>query len=58
MRCCISIIVVIHVIPFAREVVDVVFFLYSGRVVDQGRPEQVLDAPQHDRTRAFLARVL
>jgi polar amino acid transport system ATP-binding protein len=51
-------IVVTHEIGFARRVADQVVFMDDGRVVEQGPPEQVLDAPQHDRTRAFLARVL
>ncbi|GAB4079546.1 amino acid ABC transporter ATP-binding protein [Modestobacter muralis] len=53
-----TMIVVTHEIGFAREVADQVVFMDAGRVVEQGPPEQVLDDPQHDRTRAFLARVL
>ncbi|CCH87591.1 Putative arginine/ornithine ABC transport ATP-binding protein [Modestobacter italicus] len=53
-----TMIVVTHEIGFARRVADQVVFMDDGRVVEQGPPEQVLDAPQHDRTRAFLARVL
>jgi polar amino acid transport system ATP-binding protein len=53
-----TMIVVTHEIGFARRVADQVVFMDDGRVVEQGPPEQVLDAPRHDRTRAFLARVL
>jgi polar amino acid transport system ATP-binding protein len=53
-----TMVVVTHEIGFARRVADQVVFMDDGRVVEQGPPEQVLDAPQHDRTRAFLARVL
>ncbi len=53
-----TMIVVTHEIGFARRVADQVVFMDDGRVVEQGPPGQVLDAPQHDRTRAFLARVL
>jgi polar amino acid transport system ATP-binding protein len=53
-----TMIVVTHEIGFARRVADTVVFMDDGRVVEQGPPEQVLDDPQHDRTRAFLARVL
>jgi polar amino acid transport system ATP-binding protein len=53
-----TMIVVTHEIGFARRVADQVVFMDDGRVVEQGPPEQVLDAPEHDRTRAFLARVL
>ncbi|MCW2575664.1 MAG: putative arginine/ornithine transport ATP-binding protein, partial [Modestobacter sp.] len=53
-----TMIVVTHEIGFARRVADQVVFMDDGRVVEQGPPEQVLEAPHHDRTRAFLARVL
>jgi polar amino acid transport system ATP-binding protein len=53
-----TMVVVTHEIGFARRVADQVVFMDDGRVVEQGPPEQVLDAPQHDRTRAFLSRVL
>jgi polar amino acid transport system ATP-binding protein len=53
-----TMIVVTHEMGFARRVADQVVFMDDGRVVEHGPPEQVLDAPQHDRTRAFLARVL
>jgi polar amino acid transport system ATP-binding protein len=53
-----TMIVVTHEIGFARKAADRVVFMDAGRIVEQGPPEQVLDAPQHERTRAFLARVL
>ncbi|GIT82051.1 ATP-binding protein [Leifsonia sp. LS1] len=53
-----TMVVVTHEIGFAREAADRVIFMDGGVVVEQGRPEQVLDSPQHERTRAFLARVL
>jgi polar amino acid transport system ATP-binding protein len=53
-----TMVVVTHEIGFARRVADQVVFMDDGRVVEQSPPEQVLDDPQHDRTRAFLARVL
>jgi polar amino acid transport system ATP-binding protein len=53
-----TMVVVTHEIGFARRVADQVVFMDDGRVVEQGPPEQVLDAPQHDRTQAFLGRVL
>jgi len=53
-----TMIVVTHEIGFAREVADTIVFLDSGRVVEQGPPAQVLDHPEHDRTRAFLSKVL
>ncbi len=53
-----TLIVVTHEIGFAREVADLVVFLDGGRIVEQGPPAQVLDNPQHPRTREFLSRVL
>ena len=53
-----TLIIVTHEIGFAREVADTVVFLDGGRIVEQGPPAQVLDRPAHQRTRAFLSKVL
>ncbi|ATL26648.1 amino acid ABC transporter ATP-binding protein [Streptomyces formicae] len=53
-----TMIVVTHEIGFAREVADTVVFMDDGRVIERGAPDDVLDAPQHERTRAFLSKVL
>jgi polar amino acid transport system ATP-binding protein len=53
-----TMIVVTHEIGFAREVADTVVFMDDGRIVEQGAPGDVLDAPRHDRTKAFLSKVL
>ena len=53
-----TMVVVTHEITFAREVADRVVFMDGGVVVEQGRPEDVLVNPRHERTRAFLKRVL
>ncbi|MEU0689066.1 amino acid ABC transporter ATP-binding protein [Streptomyces uncialis] len=53
-----TMIVVTHEIGFAREVADTVVFMDEGRVVEQGPPAAVLDAPRHERTKAFLSKVL
>jgi polar amino acid transport system ATP-binding protein len=50
--------VVTHEIGFAREVGDEVVFMDDGVVVEAGQPRQVLDNPQHERTKAFLSKVL
>ena len=47
-----------HEMAFAREAASRVLFLDEGLIVEEGPPEQVLEAPKHERTRAFLARVL
>ncbi|MFI5747589.1 amino acid ABC transporter ATP-binding protein [Streptomyces sp. NPDC051644] len=53
-----TMIVVTHEIGFAREVADTVVFMDEGRIVEQGAPGDVLDDPKHERTRAFLSKVL
>ncbi|MER6052387.1 amino acid ABC transporter ATP-binding protein [Streptomyces sp. NPDC001793] len=53
-----TMIVVTHEIGFAREIADTVVFMDGGRIVEQGPPAQVLDHPRHERTRAFLSKVL
>ncbi|MFF8812718.1 amino acid ABC transporter ATP-binding protein [Streptomyces pactum] len=53
-----TMIVVTHEIGFAREVADTVVFMDGGVVVEQGPPSAVLDNPRHERTRAFLSKVL
>jgi polar amino acid transport system ATP-binding protein len=53
-----TMIVVTHEIGFAREVADQVVFMDSGVVVEAGTPLEVLNNPQHTRTRAFLNSVL
>jgi len=45
-----------HEMSFAREVADRIVFLKAGRIVEQGTPAQILDAPQHPDTIAFLER--
>ncbi|MFQ6163515.1 amino acid ABC transporter ATP-binding protein [Sinorhizobium meliloti] len=53
-----TMIVVTHEMGFARDVADHLIFMDGGVIVEQGQPVDVLTRPQHDRTRAFLARVL
>ena len=50
-------IVVTHEMSFAREVADRVVFMDGGVVVEQGPPSQVIDNPQHERTKRFLQRM-
>ncbi|MEM9427298.1 MAG: amino acid ABC transporter ATP-binding protein [Pseudomonadota bacterium] len=47
-----------HEMGFARELADKVCFLDGGRILEEGPPEALFTAPQHDRTRAFLKRIL
>ena len=47
-----------HEMSFAREVADQVCFLHEGRIVEQGPPERVLEAPEREETQRFLRRLL
>jgi polar amino acid transport system ATP-binding protein len=53
-----TMIVVTHEMGFAREVADAVVFMDGGVVVESGDPSEVLANPQHERTQAFLSKVL
>jgi len=50
-----TMILVTHEVPFAREVSDWVVFVDGGRIVEEGAPDAVLGRPAEPRTRAFLA---
>ncbi len=53
-----TMVVVTHEMGFARQVADHVIFMDGGYIVEQGRPEEVLDNPQQPRTQDFLRKVL
>ena len=50
--------VVTHEMGFAREVGDRLVFMDDGVIVEEGDPREVLANPQHQRTQAFLSKVL
>ena len=51
-----AMLIVTHEMRFAREVSDRVVFIDAGLVVESGSPAQVIDQPEHARTRSFLSR--
>ena len=53
-----TMVVVTHEMGFAREVGDRVIFMDGGNVVEEGTPEELFGNPQHNRTKAFLSKVL
>lgn len=53
-----TMIVVTHEMGFAREVGDTLVFMDGGVIVEAGKPRDVLANPRHERTRAFLSKVL
>ncbi len=52
-----TMVVVTHEMGFAREVADHVIFMDKAVVVEQGKPEQIFDNPQNERTRNFLGMI-
>jgi polar amino acid transport system ATP-binding protein len=53
-----TMIVVTHEIGFAREVGDSLVFMDEGVIVESGNPRELIAAPQNERTRLFLSRIL
>jgi len=54
----ITMIVVTHEMGFAREVADRVIFMDGGYIVEEGTPSELFDTPKHERTQAFLSKIL
>lgn len=52
-----TMVIVTHEIAFARKVADRVIFMDSGVIVEQGKPEDVIDNPDNERTKAFLQKL-
>jgi polar amino acid transport system ATP-binding protein len=53
-----TMLVVTHEMGFAREVADLLVFMDGGVIVEAGPPREVLKNPKHERTKAFLSKVL
>ncbi len=53
-----TMVVVSHEMGFAREVADRVVFIDDGQVVEEGVPATLFADPQHERTQAFLSKIL
>lgn len=49
-----TMLVVTHEMGFAKEVADRVIFMDGGYIVEEGKPEQLFNHPQHERTKNFL----
>ncbi|WP_297233152.1 amino acid ABC transporter ATP-binding protein [uncultured Flavonifractor sp.] len=53
-----TMVVVTHEMGFAREVGDRVLFIDGGYIVEENTPDKLFSAPQHERTKNFLSKVL
>ena len=54
----VTMVVVTHEMGFAREVADRVVFCDGGYILEQGTPEHFFTNPEHERTKAFLSKIL
>jgi polar amino acid transport system ATP-binding protein len=52
-----TMVIVTHEIPFAREVADRVLFMDGGSFIEEGPAAEIIDNPKLERTKAFLARL-
>jgi ABC-type polar amino acid transport system ATPase subunit len=53
-----TMIVVTHEMGFARHAADRVAMMDDGRFIEEGNPEHFFDAPEQERTKAFLSKIL
>ena len=53
-----TMVIVTHEIGFAREVANRVLFIYDGRILEEGTPQEVIYNPQQERARDFFNKVL
>ena len=49
---------VTHEMSFARSVAKRMVFFDQGQIVEEGTPEKIFQAPEHDRTKKFLSQIL
>ena len=52
-----TMVIVTHEIGFARNVADRIIFMDNGVVAEEGTPEEVIDNPKNERTKAFLSKI-
>lgn len=53
-----TMIVVTHEMGFASNVANRILFLDGGKILEEGRPEEIFTRPKHDRTQAFVSKIL
>jgi len=53
-----TMLVVTHEMGFAKSVADRVMFMDEGQIVEQNKPHDFFDNPQHERTKLFLSQIL
>ena len=53
-----TMVIVSHEMGFAREVSDRVLFMDDGKILEEGNPQDLFGNPRHERTQAFLSKIL
>ncbi|MBF1344074.1 MAG: amino acid ABC transporter ATP-binding protein, partial [Megasphaera micronuciformis] len=53
-----TMVIVTHEMAFAREVADRIIFMADGVIQEEGRPEDIFEHPQNERTKNFLSSML
>ena len=53
-----TMVIVTHEMGFARDVADRVVFIDGGVICEEGKPSDVMEHPQNERTKSFLSKVL
>jgi polar amino acid transport system ATP-binding protein len=53
-----TMIIATHEMAFAKDVANRVCFLDEGRILEEGRPEDIFLSPKEERTRRFLDRII
>jgi len=53
-----TMLVVTHEMGFAKNVADAIIFIDRGQIVESGTAEEIFERPGHDRTKAFVSKIL
>ena len=53
-----TMVIVTHEMGFAREVANRILFMDSGRIIEEGTPEEIFTSPKNERTKSFLSKIL
>ena len=53
-----TMVVATHEMGFARDVATKVCYLHRGQIIEEGPPDKIFTAPEHERTSEFLKRTL
>ena len=52
-----TMVVVSHEMRFARDAADRIVFIDEGKIIEEGRPENIFESPNHSRTKAFVSEI-